>query len=295
VTPAQREITRTSDAEWLEKVSEMKFVMPNRSAVVVKNKYRQYLFLDAERGKWWRTNDVGKEIMDLWCGKLTVGQIIDRLSHEYSLDREVIIKMTVPFLRKAIEREYVLLGDGTRDKSTMDKKEISSRIQMLWIEVTQRCQLHCPYCYAEDSKQKPNMKELTLDEYALLMSDPVAREAKQIVVSGGEPTLRSDIIEILKLFRSTGNTVSFVSNGVIQDFNLWKEISNYVDSIQISIDGPNAEIHERLRGEGNFAKAVSTLKFLSETKLKHLHVAFTPTDLNVGYLPQMMLGRVYCM
>jgi radical SAM protein with 4Fe4S-binding SPASM domain len=58
--------------------------------------------------------------------------------------------------------------------------------------------------------------------------------------------------------------------------------------VQISIDGPTAEIHDRIRGKGSFAKADRTISVLADTDLEDLYIVFTPCKENVGSLPHMI-------
>jgi len=64
-----------------------------------------------------------------------------------------------------------------------------------WYSITEECDLHCKFCFADSTKPWPD--ELTTQEiYALL--DNIAEAGTQaIVFGGGEPTLREDLVEVM--------------------------------------------------------------------------------------------------
>ena len=72
-------------------------------------------------------------------------------------------------------------------------------IRYLRLSVTDRCDLRCVYCMAEDMQFVPKRDLLTLEELDRLASAFVARGVNKIRITGGEPLVRKDI---MALFRS---------------------------------------------------------------------------------------------
>ena len=70
---------------------------------------------------------------------------------------------------------------------------------------------------------------------------------KRIIISGGEPTLRGDLFSILELCKKNFDVVAMASNATNIDREMTKELSKYVDYIDVTIDGPRA-IHNKIRG-----------------------------------------------
>ncbi len=260
------------------------------------------LFIDTKQGGWWRTNSWGKQIVDMIGEGRTVKSLLEELVVNRAFSRQVFVDTCVPFLRRAIKRDYLYLHPtGDKDTKEAESKVLTAksneksaiRLGALWLEVTDSCQLDCPYCYASSEFADKNGGWLRLEDYGRLLSDPAAKTANRIVISGGEPTLREDLLDILRLCRETvcnNNSVSLVlvSNGIRQAPELWRTIAGLVDVVQISIDGPTAEVHDLVRGQGTFEKSIATFKILADTDLKGLHIAFTPIDINVDYIPAMV-------
>lgn len=88
--------------------------------------------------------------------------------------------------------------------------------------VTNRCDMRCFYCFANVGKAgkvfEPTMKELDFMLKALRNEKPVATKAIQI--TGGEPTMRKDLIGIIKLCKKRGFThIQVNSNGINLGFD----------------------------------------------------------------------------
>lgn len=88
-------------------------------------------------------------------------------------------------------------------------------VDSLRFSVTQRCNLNCPYCHKEGAFDNTG-GEVSLAEIGKIIN--VARELgfKKIKVTGGEPLLRKDIIEIIKVIKRNGfKDISLVTNGFL--------------------------------------------------------------------------------
>lgn len=75
---------------------------------------------------------------------------------------------------------------------------LGRRISYLRISVTDRCDLRCRYCMAERMTFLPKNQVLTLEEIALLADLFIARGIRKIRLTGGEPLVRRDIIDLVR-------------------------------------------------------------------------------------------------
>jgi radical SAM protein with 4Fe4S-binding SPASM domain len=276
-----------TDADWLKSMFEKRLRLPDPGAVVERTKGGEHLFINMTTGQWWRTNDEGREVIRYAREGAEISEIVDKIGTEYGLDEDMVCKCVAPFLRKAVERRYMTIETDEIQPSP-DGDSIPP-VKLLWVEVTDRCQLHCPFCFARGTNRVPPEQEMTVGDFARLMEEPLVKKAERITISGGEPTIRKDILSIMRTVRDKySGEISFISNGQVQDKGLWEQLAELATSIQISMDGPNEKVHDALRGKGSFAKAVATVRTLAATKLSNLHIAFTPTDKNVSHLPEMV-------
>ncbi len=89
-----------------------------------------------------------------------------------------------------------------------------NNIEDLRLSVTQRCNLDCPYCHKEG--QPTSKKEMTLGEIERIIKDAKEIGIKKIKVTGGEPLVRNDIMEIIKIIKKYDfEDISLVTNGFL--------------------------------------------------------------------------------
>ncbi len=75
--------------------------------------------------------------------------------------------------------------------------QFGRQIDYLRVSVTERCNLRCTYCRAEEG-DCPKERELTADEFTRIVSVFADLGIKKVRLTGGEPLLRKDIMKIIK-------------------------------------------------------------------------------------------------
>ena len=146
--------------------------------------------------------------------------------------------------------------------------------EFLVFYTTFRCNSRCKACNIWKGDDKAKMeKELSLEQIGEIFSDPLFKKLSAINVQGGEPTLREDLVELVRtIIRKTPSlkTVALTSNGLNPDlaesnvrrlYALCRE-HDLCFSICLSIDGVGA-YHDFARGKGAFGKVTETIEKLS--------------------------------
>ena len=87
------------------------------------------------------------------------------------------------------------IADPSRQPMT---DALGRRISYMRISVTDRCDLRCRYCMAERMTFLPKNQVLTLEEIALLADLFIARGIRKIRLTGGEPLVRRDIVDLVR-------------------------------------------------------------------------------------------------
>jgi MoaA/NifB/PqqE/SkfB family radical SAM enzyme len=101
--------------------------------------------------------------------------------------------------------------------------------------------------------------------------------------TGGEVTLRSDFLNILRTAHDIGVRTCFVTNGTCIDYHLASNLNNLVFDVLVSIDGPK-EFHDRFRGvKGAFDKAMTGIKHLKQCTIP-FSLQFTVTKESWNYI-----------
>lgn len=162
----------------------------------------------------------------------------------------------------------------------------------LTLFVTNRCNFHCQHCFYWKNLKKPGRKkELSLKEIEKLSQD--LGRLKLLSISGGEPFLRSDLADIVRIFTVNNQlrTVSIVTNATLpgkikKEVKKMLEISNkLLVVICLSVDGTE-KMHDSIRGvKGSFKKVVETYKKLRiiKKRYKNLRIRLNATVFNLNY------------
>lgn len=99
----------------------------------------------------------------------------------------------------------------------------------------------------------------------------------RIILSGGDPLLHPGFVGVCGTVRKLNGRVTLSTNGILIPKYIHTFHKN--DGIQVSVDG-NEEVHDYIRGEGSYQKAVKALHLLDENGINH-GVGFTLNRLNL--------------
>lgn len=136
------------------------------------------------------------------------------------------------------------------------------------IELSNRCNLRCKMCWFHGENgigDRYRNSEMATEDILGLISQ-LAPYRPHIYFGGGEPFIREDFLTILAHVKSFDLPIAFTTNGTLLDKEkIHKIIELGVDEITFSIDGPE-ELHDKLRGKGNFAKVISSMQNLLESR-----------------------------
>ena len=162
-----------------------------------------------------------------------------------------------------------MLGYGAKVRYNKIRKK---PLKPKWIcyTSTEICNSRCVHCNIW--KTKPSSDRLTVEELRKAFSDPFMSDVEYILVTGGEPSLRPDIIEVFKTLHDCcpKAILQLSTNGIA--VNKIKEIvAGCMDyhiklDVGLSVDGVN-EKHDTMRGiPGNFDKIRELIEFFKQTK-----------------------------
>jgi MoaA/NifB/PqqE/SkfB family radical SAM enzyme len=118
---------------------------------------------------------------------------------------------------------------------------------LLSYEITQRCNAKCGFCGYW--RLKDATLGLPLDKIKKIFDEGYDLGCVILAVTGGEPLLRKDIPTVFELAKKTGFSTILLTNGYLLPKRI-HELQEFVDSINISVDFPDAR-HDKIRGLPN--------------------------------------------
>lgn len=162
---------------------------------------------------------------------------------------------------------------------------LSAPRSVTW-EVTYACNLHCPHCFTESGQAGKG--ELNTDEAKGLIDALAKAKVLRLLLSGGEPFLRPDILEILRHISDTGMRIDIATNGLRLPKKVLSGLRDLpVFHAHVSVDGIG-ESHDRFRRrKGAFEAACGTVRKLRDEGID-VSLSTTVTRDNIGELDRII-------
>ena len=142
---------------------------------------------------------------------------------------------------------------GTVAQHVEDNRPVGSRV---WLYTNFDCNLRCDYCCVRSSPTTPQ-RALGLERVRRIASEAAELGVGEIFVTGGEPFLLPDIGEILTACAAAAPT-TVLTNGMLftgRRLETLRALPRERVTLQISLDSPTPERHDRHRGKGTWARA----------------------------------------
>ena len=150
------------------------------------------------------------------------------------------------------------------------------------IDVTSKCNLRCKHCRVNEIGY-----DMTLDEIEEVLNKLTDFKPRGVFISGGEPLIRDDIVEIVKKSKKLAPVTILNTNSLLLTENKLKElIDSGLNYIQVSVDGIE-EQHDYIRGKGTYKKTIEKMKLINEysDQIK-LHISSVVSQKNIDYMEE---------
>ena len=177
-----------------------------------------------------------------------------------------------------------------RNRLTLDRLSREHPLRYLFLEVTRRCNLKCTYCGSDCSTESVRKELPTADWVGIVRQLAEDFDARQVMVAvtGGEPLLKPDVLELFRELHRLGFPFGMVSNGGLIDREMARAVvASGIGSISLSLDAP-PEVNDRFRGKGVAAKVEAAIEHLRAAGFDgKLEIISTLTAEAVGHLDDM--------
>jgi radical SAM protein with 4Fe4S-binding SPASM domain len=235
-----------------KEVQIMKFNFSYNTKIIV-NKNKVVLG-NRQTGQWMR---ISKEVYDVFKLGIDNSISIEELKSSLHDDED----------RAYIEDIYSRLCNIGIIEDELNKKVLQNKL--VAFEITHKCNLRCIHCCMSAGENIENKRDLSNLQIKEALDKIVDWNPQRILLSGGEPMLRTDFNDILIYLRNKykGRIVISTNATLINENNVDILVKN-ADGIAISLDGIDEESCSKVRGPGVFTKVMNSIELL---KSKNFH------------------------
>jgi len=215
---------------------------------------------------------------DLENGK-SLAQIIDRMKADPDEVMQYLEELESSGLGRFIGK------DDFVEKIFLPLPE--NKLNFIWMELTQRCNLKCVHCYVEGEIDKKT-GVLSPESSQTIIKDAFQLGCRKIQLIGGEPFLYGkDIFLLIKLAKELGyEMVEVFTNATLLTQNDIDQLSYYGVRMAISVYSVRPEIHDCItRQKGSFDLTIENIKKLADRGVE-LRFALIATRENQKYLKE---------
>jgi radical SAM protein with 4Fe4S-binding SPASM domain len=164
--------------------------------------------------------------------------------------------------------------------TTNDEKPIYKTPIIAHLSITSACNMNCKYCSVRSIHTKLN--QLSTDECKKIIDKLVDWGVFQIGLTGGEPTTRSDLVELVRYTSSKNVACNLTTNGWHITQKLVDQLADAgLTQVQLSLDSHIEEEHEKYRNKGSYKRVMeSALMFKKKGLIVGFDTVVTNDNLN---------------
>jgi radical SAM protein with 4Fe4S-binding SPASM domain len=172
-----------------------------------------------------------------------------------------------------------------------DQNREEHKLNYLFWECTLGCNFYCKHCGSSAGRKTFEGELNTLEIKSVFKEVAEEFDARKITiaVTGGEPTIRKDIFEVMSYARSLGFHWGMVTNGFLVDQDIVENMKQAgMETVVVSIDGIK-NIHDDFRGmSGAYDHAINAVKLLAKAGfLDDLQITTSVGKQSIDYLEEM--------
>ncbi len=242
----------------------------------VYNEKDKYLVINPVVPAWIMTNINGVLVLKLYAQFEDANLAADEfIKHVPSTKRDSILR----FITKAQDADifYDVVGN---------KSHRPYSLSGIYMNMTQKCNLSCPYCFAA-TRQEHGAMQLSTDEYIGIINQAMLiNKDLSVICTGGEPLLSPSTVPVAKYAKKYGLFTKILTNATLINEQNVEQLVESFDEFKISIDGSNATKHDYYRGSGSYDKTIHAIELLKKYK-KQVTIAMVVTKENISDIDAM--------
>lgn len=148
--------------------------------------------------------------------------------------------------------------------NSQDDKPVYQGPIIAHLAITHACNMNCQYCSVKNVHRQIK-NGLPTEAYKKMIDKLVQMGTFQIGLTGGEPTTRPDLVDLVRYIAGKKVACNLTTNGYQVSEKLVQELKEAgLTQVQISLDSYRKEIHEKYRTKGSFDRAIQTAKLFKK-------------------------------
>jgi len=249
-----------------------------------------HLIFDPRNFIWFVTDGLGKEVFDSLARFGNATDAIEDLSRITGISDSSLNSYVSKYVKHLLDIGFLHEGEYKQEEW---HGGILERPKILYLHVTSKCNLKCPYCYNQEHRfqliqltrkasEDNRYTEAATEGFLRVVDEAAGLGFSEVKITGGEALLNKDVVLIAERAKSHGMAVNLLTNATLITEELSKRIARAVDSVSISLDSDDPEEHDIVRGKGTHAKVLEAIRLLKAagTKRIHLNAVITPVNKN---------------
>ncbi|MBI1991942.1 MAG: methyltransferase domain-containing protein [Candidatus Omnitrophica bacterium] len=249
------------------------------------------VFLDGEAPNWVSADERGAWLLRMAAERpVRFSELVSRYGGRFQLDSGKAWVHVHAFVSEAVRHGVLSLTPVERPPYQGRAAHLRLvRLREAWLHTNNSCNLACSHCLVSSSpKGEPGLPTAT---WRRLIEEVVALGIDRCYITGGEPFVRPDLPELIRLVTQTHGVELIILTNATLFAGPRKALLEGLDrakvKFQMSLDGSTAEINDAIRGRGSFAAAVAGLR---EVTGRGFDVTLTTvaTGTNLSDLPNLV-------
>jgi len=246
-------------------------------------------FLDEAAPHWIAVDERGGEILRGVDGRRTFGDLVSRYACERKLEAGKAWLHVHDFLQACLRASFLSLAPFERPPYEGRERYASPNgLHELWLHTNNSCNLACTHCLVNSGPgETPGLPSVELKR---VIAEALAMGVERFYMTGGEPFLRPDIYELVRLItEENGRELIVLTNATLFRGPRGEgldSLSRERVKFQVSVDGGRPETNDPIRGLGTFEKALDGMRLLAD---RGFEVSLTTvlTRQNLRELPEL--------
>jgi len=231
------------------------------------------------------------ELLNLCKCGVTYGKLEEYAGRKFSLQPEETRYLVENLLQVGLLRTFPQKTVASIPKGRIENGVSLKHVPTAYLHLTYECNLNCKYCYNSNIRDASQSDNLSISEWKSILDDLRSNNVHNIIVTGGEPFIRKDIIELLAEWRGDEDSIEVITNGTLITYSDIELIKNAFNAVTISLDSDKNDACNEIRGKGVYSRVIETIELLKDNNISW-KVNSTLTELNISKFPEIEKGFI---